>query len=62
MRKVIFSFVLVFSVITSCVKDDIKNHQKELLSFIFERANNSDYLQEDIVGEIDGSTISASEH
>lgn len=57
MRKVVFSLVLVFSVITSCVKDDIKNHQKELLSFILERANNSDYLQEDIVGEIDGSTI-----
>lgn len=57
MRKSIFSLFLVFSVFTSCVKDDIKNHEKELLSFIFESANNSDYLQEDIVGEVDGSVI-----
>lgn len=57
MRKVVFRLFLVFSVVTSCVKDDIKNHEKELLSFILESANNPDYLQEDIVGEVDGSTI-----
>ena len=57
MRKGIFSLFLIFSVFTSCIKEDIKNHEKELLSFIFESANNPDYLQEDIVGEIDGSTI-----
>ncbi|MGV8813741.1 MAG: CotH kinase family protein [Gelidibacter sp.] len=57
MRKGIFSLFLIFSVFTSCIKEDIKNHEKELLSFIFESANNPDYLQNDINGVIEGSTI-----
>ncbi|MGC1630869.1 MAG: CotH kinase family protein, partial [Gelidibacter sp.] len=48
---------LTFSVFTSCIKEDIKNHEKELLSFIFESVNNPDYLQNDINGVIEGSTI-----
>ncbi len=56
MRRSIFSLFLIFSVLTSCVKDEIKNQEKELLSFIFKSANNPD-LHKDIHGVIDGATL-----
>ena len=57
MRKGIFSLFLVFSILSSCVKDEVKSDEKALLSFILEEANNQGYLYEDVNGVIEGTTI-----
>lgn len=57
MRNGIFSLFLVFSVLSSCIKEEIKNDEKELLSFTFESVNNPDLLHKDINGVIEGTII-----
>lgn len=57
MRRRVIGLFLIFSVIYSCVKDEVKIYEKELLSFTLELANNEEYLYSDITGVIEGSTI-----